>query len=85
VSFSGWLRENAEHYLMTSAQDRVAAASGYNRPRPPRGLAQVFWLRVFAPVYRSLPWKLRQRVMITMPGSHRKAWAWEPTRRGPAV
>ena len=86
MSFSGWLRENAEHYLLTSAQERVAQASAATTgPGRRAASSQVFWLRIFAPIYRSLPWPLRQRVMITMPGSHRKAWAWEPTRRGPAV
>jgi hypothetical protein len=85
MSFSRWLRHNSEHYLLIAAQDRVAAQLGARRPRPPNGLRDLFWLRFFAPVYRALPWSLRHRVMLAMPGSHRRQWAPPPQARGPAV
>jgi hypothetical protein len=85
MSFSHWLRDNAEHYLMVAAQDRVALEHGARRPRPPRGLRDLFWLRVFAPVYRALPWSLRHRIMLAMPGSHRQHWAAPPQVRESAA
>jgi len=85
MSFSGWLRANSEHYLMMAAHERVAKAHGVTRPRPPRGLKEIFWLRIFAPVYRALPWSLRHRVLKAMPGSHRRTWAPPPRPPGPAV
>jgi hypothetical protein len=86
MSFARWLRTNSEHYLLVSAQARVARRhEGINRPRPARGPREWFWLWLFAPIYRLLPWALRQRIMRALPGSHRRPWP--PPRRpsGPAV
>jgi hypothetical protein len=74
MSFSRWLRSNSEHYLLIAAQDRIAKQHGARQPRKPRGPAEIFWLRIFAPIYRVLPWSLRRRVMRAMPGSHRRTW-----------
>src|SRR5438309_8356515 len=35
----------------------------------------IFWLRVFAPTYRRLPWKVRSAFIQRMPGSHRRDWS----------
>jgi hypothetical protein len=85
MAFSRWLRSNAEHYLLIAAQERIARQHGARGPRPPRGLREFVWLRVFAPVYRALPWPLRHRIMLAMPGSHRRQWAPPPKAHGPAV
>ena len=85
-SFSRWLREHSEHYLMIGAHEQVARRySGTRAPRPPHGVVEVFWLRVFAPVYRSLPWPLRHRILRAMPGSHRQTWSPPPAPGSPAV
>jgi len=82
ASFTRWLRENAQDYLLRDAQVRVARAHG--RPPPPvRG--SLFWRRIFVPTYRLLPWALRRRVMAAMPGSHRKNWSKPMPPAGPAV
>jgi len=83
MSFSGWLRTNAEHYLLIAAQDRVAREHGTRRPKPPHGLRDLFWLRFFAPIYRTLPWPLRHKIMLSMPGSHRRHWSAPPQPHGP--
>lgn len=85
TGFSGWLRRNAEHYLLVDAQRRLAAKHGSPAPRPAKGLKETFWLKVFAPLYARLPWPVRRRVMLAMPGSHRKTWAPPPAPGGPAV
>jgi hypothetical protein len=85
MSFSRWLRSNAEHYLLIAAQDRVARQHGARGPRPPHGLREFVWLRIFAPVYRALPWRLRHKIMLTMPGSHRRQWAPPPQTQAPAL
>jgi hypothetical protein len=82
MSFSRWLRTNSEHYLMVAAQERVARQHGTLGPRGPRGLREFFWLRVFAPTYRALPWSARHKIMLAMPGSHRRQWAPPPSSRG---
>ena len=80
-----WLRENAEHYLLVDAQQRVGRRLGYPPPRPQGSLKDLFWLRVFAPVYRLLPWSVRRPIMQAMPGSHRKRWTYPRPPAGPAV
>ena len=90
MSFFQWLRRNSEHYLMIAAHQQVAhqqVAHQYaeRAPRPPRGLKELFWLRLFVPIYRALPWPARQRIMQSMPGSHRQQWAPPPRTQNPAV
>jgi hypothetical protein len=69
---------------MAAAQRDMAAKYGRQGPPPPRG-AETLWLRLYVPVYRALPWRMRSLVIQRMPGSHRRPWT-KPTRaRGPAV
>lgn len=85
-SFSRWLRENSEHYLMVGAHQQLARRyPGTRPPRRPHGLAEQAWLRGFAPIYRALPWPLRHRILRAMPGSHRRTWAPPPEPGAPAV
>jgi hypothetical protein len=84
VAFSRWLRQNSEHYLMIDAQRRMAQKYGRQAPAP-HGWADRFWLDVFAPVYRLLPWKLRRLAIQAMPGSHRRQWTRPAARGVPAV
>ncbi len=86
MRFAAWLRKNAEHYLLVAAQQRVARKYSFEVTAPPASLKGRFFLSVFVPMYRRLPWKLRQGVLQRMPGSHRRTW--EPRERkplGPAV
>ena len=85
ASFFSWLRSNSEHYLLVAAHAKLATTLGSPPPRPPKGLKEIFWLRVFAPTYALLPWPVRNRIMRAMPGSHRRTWAPPPQPRGPAV
>ncbi|MBP2367831.1 hypothetical protein [Pseudonocardia parietis] len=86
MGFTRWLRENSEHYLMVGAHEQLARRyPGTRRPRPPHGPVELLWLRVFAPVYRTLPWPLRHRILRAMPGSHRRSWTEPPRPSGPAV
>lgn len=85
MSFSQWLRSNSEHYLLIGAQDRIAKQHGARAPRKPHGFAEIFWLRIFVPIYRILPWSLRHRVMRAMPGSHRRTWTPPPEPHGSAL
>ncbi len=81
MAFAHWLRQNSEHYLMIDAQRRMAEKYGRPAPPKPHSLVERFWLDVFAPVYRLLPWKLRSFTMQLMPGSHRQQWS-RPAERG---
>ncbi len=70
---------------MIDAQRRIAQKYGRQAPPKPRGLVERFWLDVFAPVYRLLPWKLRRITIQMMPGSHRQQWTRPAERGDPAV
>jgi hypothetical protein len=85
VAFAHWLRQNSEHYLMIDAQRRMAEKYGRPAPPKPHSLVERFWLDVFAPVYRLLPWKLRSFTMQLMPGSHRQQWSRPAERGSPAI
>ena len=85
MSFTGWLRHNSEHYLLIDAQRQLAAKYGRPGPPPPTSPKDRFWLQLFAPTYRRLPWKLRRFTIQAMPGSHRQSWTPPPRRGTPAV
>ncbi|HLU71598.1 MAG TPA: hypothetical protein VKZ82_05430 [Nonomuraea sp.] len=84
MGLTRWVRQTSEHYLMIDAQDKVAAKLGAPRPLPPRG-AEIFWRRIYVPIFHRLPLKLRNAVIARMPGSHQKTWKSQPPSRGPAV
>ena len=67
MALSGWLRTNAEHYLLVDAHRRLAGKYGSPPPRKPHGAKEIFWLKIFAPLYGVLPWSVRHRVMRAMP------------------
>lgn len=82
-SFPRWVRSTSEHHLLVVAQAKVARAHGLVPPTP-RGL-DVFWQKVYAPVFYALPYRLRAKVANAMPGSHRQTWHQPPQAQGPAV
>lgn len=84
MAVTRWLRSVSERQLMTAAQTVVARRYGVTPPPPPTG-SDVFWQKVYVPVYYRLSWKYRARVMRLMPGSHRRTWTPRPPSRGPAV
>ncbi|MXW96288.1 MAG: hypothetical protein F4110_00370 [Acidimicrobiaceae bacterium] len=86
MGFAQWLRSNSEHYLAIDAQRRVGSRYGAPMPEKASGLREHFWMHVFTPAYRLLPWGLRRRVIQALPGSHRRAWPIRSGRpQGPAI
>ena len=73
-AFPQWLRSNSEFYLLPDSQARMAEKTGIAGPAEPRSLKDKFFRQVFAPVYRKLPWEVRQRTIQALPGSHRRDW-----------
>lgn len=74
-SFFEWVRKNSEHYLMESSHREMAKK--YLGDEPPvtgATVKDVFFRRLFVPIYRRLPYRLRRMVMMAMPGSHRRDW-----------
>jgi hypothetical protein len=73
------LRDRSEHYLMLDAVRRLGSASpGTAKPYGARG--GVLWRRLFVPLYRRLPWKLKRRAMAVL---RMTATGWKPPERRP--
>jgi hypothetical protein len=76
------LRERSELYLRVMAMEdvrrRYPQAGTQSAAFPPM---PVFWRRVFVPLYRRVPWPLKQRLMraLRMTSS---GWPQEPRRFG---
>lgn len=84
VSFPRWVRARSEEQLLRVAQRQVAQRYGAPPPARPRGV-DVFWQKVYAPVFYRLPYALRAKVADRMPGSHRQTWHTPEQAKGPAV
>ncbi len=80
IRFFAWVRRNSEKYLLEAVQADLAAEY-LGRPGPvgARSLQVLFWKRVFAPLYRRLPWRVRHRIILAMPGSNRRPWDAPPS------
>jgi hypothetical protein len=83
--FFQWVRQTSERNLMIDAQDRIGCKLGARRPAAPRGAEEIFWRRVYVPLFHRLPQSVRHAMIARMPGSHRKRWPAEPPLRGPVV
>ena len=84
MGLTRWVRGTSEHYLMIDAQDKVARRLGTTRPSPPRGW-EIFWRRIYVPLFYLIPAGLRTAIIARMPGSHQKRWVKQAPLRGPAV
>lgn len=84
MALTRWVRKVSEDQLMTAAQRTIAARYGVTPPPPPTGL-DIFWQRVYAPIFYRLPWKVRAKLMMRMPGSHRQTWTPRTPSGGPAI
>lgn len=84
MAFARWVRAVSEKQLMTAAQTKVAKRYGLAPPPRPKG-GDVFWQRVYAPVFHTLPVRLRDKVTQSMPGSHRRTWHRPAQASGPAA
>ncbi len=85
MAFASWLRTNSEHYLVIAAQADIAKRDHRSGPVRQGGMKEFFWLSIFVPTYRLLPWKLRHFIMRSMPGSHRRHWDYPTEASGPAI
>lgn len=83
MAFTRWVRTVSQQELLTAAQTRMAVRSGLPI-RKPKG-KEVFWQKVYAPVFHRLPAPLRDKVIEVMPGSHRRTWHHPAQASGPAA
>ena len=84
ASLARWVRARSEEQLLVVAQRTVARAHGLPSPPAPRG-TDVFWQRVYAPLFYRLPYPVRAWVANRLPGSHRRTWHTPAQAGGPAV
>ncbi len=84
MAFTRWVRAVSEKQLMTAAQTKVAKRYGLAPPPRAKG-GDVFWQKVYAPVFYTLPVRLRDKVAASMPGSHRRTWHRPAQASGPAA
>jgi hypothetical protein len=83
MAFTRWVRSASQQELLTAAQTRMATRAGL-ATRKPKG-KEVFWQKVYAPVFHRLPTPMRDKVIEIMPGSHRRTWHRPAQASGPAA
>lgn len=77
--FFQWVRTNSEKYLLEAVQADLANEY-LHRPGPVghRTPQVIFWKYLFVPLYRRLPWAVKHKIILSMPGSHRQHWSSQP-------
>ena len=82
------LRERSEHFLMQAAiRQHGAGVPGTVKPYRERG--GLLWRFLFVPLYRRVPWAVKERAMRTLrmtasgftPPARKPGEPWRPPRR----
>jgi hypothetical protein len=73
------LRERSEHYLMEAAMKDVGAGAP-STVTPYRKRGGLLWRFVFVPLYRRMPWTVKQRAMAAL---RMTSTGWTPPPREP--
>ncbi len=82
------LRDRSEHYLMQAAiRELGSGAPGTVKPYGERG--GLLWRFLFVPIYRRVPWAVKERAMRTLrmtasgftPPPRKPGEPWRPPRR----
>ena len=73
------LRDRSEHFLMLDAVRRLGSGVP-GTSEPYRQRAGFLWRHAFVPVYRRLPWDLKQKAMTAL---RMTATGWKPPDRRP--
>ncbi len=79
-AFQRRLRERSEHYLMQAAMKDVGEG-GPSIVAPYRKRGGLLWRVVFVPLYRRMPWPVKQRAMAAL---RMTSTGWTPPPREPA-
>lgn len=78
MDFGFWLRENAEKYLLEAASDHMMSVYPEACARPYRegGLIPFFWRNIFVPIYLTIPWSVRRKIILytSYAGGKRPHW-----------
>jgi hypothetical protein len=77
------LREHAEHHLRVAAMEELRSRYPASTVAPYRERGGLLWRYAFVPLYRRVPWQVKERAMhalrMTAEGS-----GWTPPPRRPA-
>jgi hypothetical protein len=77
------LRERAEHHLRIAAMEEMRRRHPGGTTAPYRERGDAFWRFVFVPLYRRLPWDVKQRAMHALRMTAERS-GWTPPPRRPA-
>jgi hypothetical protein len=77
------LRERAEHNLRVAAMDDLRRRYPAGTTQPYRERGNLFWRRVFVPLYRRVPWTVKTRAMHALRMTAESS-GWTPPPRRPA-
>jgi hypothetical protein len=77
------LRDRAEHHLRLAAMEDLRRRHPAGTVPAYRERGGVFWRRVFVPLYRRVPWDVKERAMraLRMTADH-SGWTPPPRRPG---
>jgi hypothetical protein len=73
------LRDRSEHHLLRAAMRELGSAAP-STVKPYRDRGGVLWRLLFVPLYRRVPWPVKQRAMATLRMTSR---GWTPPPRAP--
>jgi hypothetical protein len=76
------LRDRAEHHLLLAAMEDLRARYPEGTTPPYRRRGELFWRRVFVPLYRRVPWSAKERAMHALGMTAERA-GWTPPARRP--
>ena len=76
------LRARSEHYLVVAAREQLRARHPAGTVAPYRERGGLLWRYAFVPLYRRVPWALKERAMHLL-GMTAEGSGWTPPPRRP--
>lgn len=76
------LRDRAEHHLRLAAMEEMRRRDSAGTTPPYEERGAFFWRRVFVPLYRRVPWDVKERAMRVLGMTAERA-GWTPPERRP--
>jgi hypothetical protein len=77
------LREQAEHHLRVAAMEDLRGRHPQATTAPHRAGGAYFWRLVFVPLYRRVPWEVKQKAMRALRmTAESNGWTAPPRRPG---
>jgi phage baseplate assembly protein W len=76
------LREQAEHHLRVAAMEDLRRQNPQGTTAPHRASGAYFWRFVFVPLYRRVPWEMKEKAMRALRMTA-ESNGWTPPARRP--